>query len=167
MIINPILLFVMLVAGIWTVMARSVIKAAIGLAVTSAIVAITIFRLNSPIAAVFELSVCAGLITVIFVSTISLTRPLTHKEVVEISKRRYKRYIYLPLIISAIAWAMISLKIPNEILVKPDPLVSALDMRNVLWGSRTMDLFAQALIIMIGAIGVVTLFIERGKNGRG
>ena len=40
----------------------------------SAVISITFFISNAPIAAAFELVVCAGLITVLFISTISLTR---------------------------------------------------------------------------------------------
>ena len=61
-------------AGLWTVMTRSLLKAALGLAVTSALIAVILFRLDSPLAAVIELSVCAGLITAVFVSAISLSR---------------------------------------------------------------------------------------------
>ena len=79
--INIALLVLMLIAALWTVMGRSLLKAAIGLAITSAVIAILMFRLDSPLAAVFELSVCTGLVTVLFVSTISLTKPLTREQV--------------------------------------------------------------------------------------
>ncbi|MFA5085344.1 MAG: hypothetical protein WC482_03165, partial [Candidatus Omnitrophota bacterium] len=76
-IIDMILLTAMVVAASWTVMTRSLLKSTIGLALTSAIITIIMFRLGSPLAAVFELSVCTGLITAVFVSTISLVKPLT------------------------------------------------------------------------------------------
>jgi NADH-quinone oxidoreductase subunit J len=50
------------------------LKAAICLGVASALLGVLFFVLNAPYAAVFELSICAGLITVLFVSTISLTK---------------------------------------------------------------------------------------------
>ena len=93
--INLAFLILTVVAAVWTVMGRSLLKATIGLAVTSALISIIIFRLNSPLAAVFELSVCTGLITAVFVSTISMTKPLTHKEILQASKDRFKRYGYL------------------------------------------------------------------------
>ena len=44
------------------------------------VLAILMFRLTRPSAAVFELSVCAGLIPVIFISAISLTQRLKRDE---------------------------------------------------------------------------------------
>lgn len=57
-----------------TVRLKEMLHAAIALAVLSVIIAIMFFRMNSPYAGAFELSVCAGLITALFVSVISLTR---------------------------------------------------------------------------------------------
>lgn len=159
------LLALMTIAALWTVMARSLLKATIGLAITSAAITILIFRLNSPLAAVFELSVCTGLITVIFVSTISLTKPLTHKEILKMSKARHKRYIYLPIILVATGIALFFLKIPNDFTL-PRLATPATNVRNVMWNIRHLDLFGQIIIMMIGAFGVVTLFITKDdKDG--
>ena len=53
---------------------REILFSAIALGVLSIILAIICFKLDSPYAGVFELSVCAGLITVLFVVVISLTK---------------------------------------------------------------------------------------------
>ena len=71
------LLVFLLIAAVWTVMAARLLASVIGFAVTSAILTILIFRLNAPLAGVFELSVGAGLIPVLFVATIGLTQRLT------------------------------------------------------------------------------------------
>ena len=152
------LLIAMLLAAVWTVMSRSVLKAAIGLAVTSAILTILIFMLNSPLAAVFELSVCTGLITVIFVSTISLTKPLTHKEIVEMARSRIKRYIFLPAVVILAGIALAFTKLKNDLVIPPS---AAADVRDIMWNSRQLDLFGQIIVIIIGALGVVILFTER------
>lgn len=159
------LLVIMTIAALWTVMGRSLLKATIALAVTSAVITILIFRLNSPLAAVFELSVCTGLITVVFVSTISLTKPLTHKEIVEMSKARHKRFIYLPIMLVLAGIGLLALKIPNDFAIPNLPQTS-MSVRNVLWNIRHLDLFGQIIIMIIGAFGVVTLFTERYKDGR-
>ena len=70
----------LLLAGVWAVMTLNLLKSAIGLAVTSAILSLLLFLMDAPLAGVFELSVCAGLITVVFISVISLTKPLTSAE---------------------------------------------------------------------------------------
>ncbi len=51
---------------------EDLIKAAISLGISSAILAAVFFTLNAPYAAVFELSVAAGLITILLLSAIGL-----------------------------------------------------------------------------------------------
>ena len=162
MAINILLLVIMLVAALWTVMGRSLLKATIGLAVTSAALSVIIFRLNSPIAAVFELSVCTGLMTVVFVSTISLTKPLTHKDIIRLSTKRMKRFWYLPVIVIIAAIALIFVRIPKDLAISVAE--RAIDVRQVLWNTRQIDLFGQIIILIAGAIGVVILFEERKKD---
>ena len=73
--------------ALFTVLIKNLLKAVISLAAASASLTIIMFMLNAPLAAVFELSVCAGLITVIFISVISLTKPLTpEEEILEVRK---------------------------------------------------------------------------------
>jgi len=162
MAINILLLFIMLIAALWTVMGRSLLKATIGLAVTSAALSVIIFRLNSPIAAVFELSVCTGLMTVVFVSTISLTKPLTHKDIIRLSAKRMKRFWYLPVVIVMAAIGLMLIHIPKDLALSIAE--KALDVRQVLWNTRQMDLFGQIVLLIAGAIGVVILFEERKKD---
>jgi len=52
---------------------RDVLKGALALAVMSAILAAMFFHFGAPWAAMFELSVCAGFITVLFLAVIALT----------------------------------------------------------------------------------------------
>jgi NADH-quinone oxidoreductase subunit J len=146
-------------AALWTVMSRSLLKATMGLAITSVLISIIIFKLNSPLAAVFELSVCAGLITAVFVSTISMTKPLTHKEILEISKNRLKRYWYLPVIIAILAVAMAVLKVRQDISII-EPLMTQPDAGELLWNFKRLDVLGQVIILIAGALGVVILFRE-------
>ena len=156
--IDIILLVAMTLAAVWSVMGRSLLKATIGLAVTSAILSIIIFRLGSPLAAVFELSVCTGLITVVFVSTISLTKPLTHKDIIEMSKKRNRRFIYLPVILGLVAFALIRAGIPKGLIMSTGETVG--NVTEVLWNMRQLDMFGQIILIIAGALGVVVLFAE-------
>lgn len=158
--IEMILLILMIIAALWTVMSRSLLKATIGLALTSAIVSILIFRLNSPLAAVFELSVCTGLITAVFASTISLTKPLTHKQIEKLSKDRIKRFAFLPLVTVLAGLGLLMLKIPHDIKL-PAALTVAADVRSVMWNMRPLDLLGQIIIMLAGALGVVILFVEK------
>lgn len=160
--IDNILLMSVVLAGLWTVMTRSLLKAALGLAVTSAIIAIVLFRLNSPLAGIFELSVCAGLITAVFISSISLMKPLTHKETIEISRRRIKRYWLLPVIVTVAGIVFWKSAISSTLI--PLPEASRPDVRDILWDSRTLDLFGQMIIVLAGVFGTIILFRESKKR---
>lgn len=159
MILNLVLLSLMVIAGIWSVMARSLLKSAIGLAIISVIITIFMFRFNSPLAGVFELSVCTGLITVIFLSTIGLTKPMTYKEIFAQTKDRLRRYGFLPLLVILVGGLAavylnftIDLKLAQELIET--------DVRNVLWNLRQLDLFGQIIILLVGGFGAVILFKE-------
>lgn len=162
--LNLLLLIVMLIAALWTVMGRSLLKAAISLAITSAVITILMFRLDSPLAAVFELSVCTGLITVIFVSTISLTKPLTHKEITELSKDRIKRFWYLPVIVAAVGACLVLIKFKNNLTSATSAWSLVQDVKSVLWNFRQLDMFGQIIVLIIGALGVSILFEERRRD---
>ena len=140
-------------------MSRSLLKGTIGLAITSAAITVIIFQLGAPLAAVFELSVCTGLITAIFVSAISMTKPMTHKEIQEASKNRMKRYWYLPVIMAVTAIALIASKIQISLPAPQRP--AELDVRNILWNLRQVDLYGQIVLMLVGAFGVVILFKEK------
>ncbi len=162
MTIDLALLILTIIAATWTVMARSLLKATMGLAIASALISVIIFRMNSPLAAVFELSVCAGLITAIFVSAISMTKPLTHKEILQASKDRLKRFIYLPIILVLMAVGIILTKFKPSFTAAP-MLAIPEDVRMVLWNTRSLDLIGQAIILIAGALGVAILFEQEGK----
>ncbi|MDD5439288.1 MAG: hypothetical protein PHS37_03785 [Candidatus Omnitrophica bacterium] len=160
--LNTGLLIILSLAALWTVMTRSLIKSTIGLAFTSIVLTIIMFRLNSPLAAVFELSVCTGLITVIFVSTISLASPLTPKEVELLSAARLKRFWYLPVILVLVGVGLLFVKVPLDFPLPHNP--AGHDVRTVLWNERVLDLFGQVIILLAGAFGVAVLFKERKKK---
>jgi NADH-quinone oxidoreductase subunit J len=169
-VLTIIALALMLIAAVWSVVTRSLVQAALSLAATSIILTILMFMLGASLAAVFELSVCAGLITVIFVSTIALTRPYSSAELRDKTRNRMKRYRYLPAIIlvagAVIVWLSLNPSIPP--LVLPPPPAESAGAKEVLWGSRQTDLIGQILIIFAGAFGVIVLLKEKkGKKGGG
>ncbi len=154
----------LLAAGVWTVMTSDLLRSAIGLALSSAILTLILFHLGGPLAAVFELSVCAGLITVVFISTISLTKP----EPADIARanrlRRLTRFIFLPLILAVVGW-YISMTAIHADQVAPPPPGTAMDVRQILWTVRRLDLIGQILIILTGIFGVVVLFKTKDDSG--
>ena len=62
------LLILLVVSALATVLIRSLLRAGIALGFTSAVLSMIMFRFHSPIAAVSELSVCTGLISVLLLS---------------------------------------------------------------------------------------------------
>ena len=164
MVLTIIVLALMLIAALWTVMTRGLVRAALGLAVTSIILTVLMFMLGAGLAAVFELSVCAGLITVVFVSTIAMTQPSSKSELLEKTRHRMRRYWFLPVIIVAVgavlAWLSIGATVSLPVSDAADA-TSGLDVKQVLWGLRQTDLVGQVIVILAGVFGVVVLFKER------
>lgn len=156
-----ILLVALILSGLWAVMTSLLLHAAIALALSSALLTIIMFRMDAPLAAAFELSVCAGLISVVFISVISLTHRLPRKEYLDRRKDRINRFRYLPviLILAAIALFMayrpFNLSLPGRDITK--------DVRVVLWNLRRLDLFGQVMVLLAGVYGVLVLFKGRKK----
>jgi NADH-quinone oxidoreductase subunit J len=157
-----IMIVLMLVAAIGTVMTTRLLRSAIGLALVSVILSIVIYRMGSPQAAVFELSVCAGLITVIFFTAITFTRRLSQEGLKKRKLERFSKFWFLPFLV-AIAWLLLSkVDLPLPGALKPVPDVEG--VKGVIWNVRHMDLIAQISIILAGALGVVVLFRDRVKR---
>ncbi len=156
--LDMVLLFTLLISALWTVMTVRLIRAIVGLALTSAVLSMIMYRLSSPLAAVFELSVCAGLISVIFVTTVSFTQRVSKERLIARRKERFMKFWYLPFILVAGALVLVYYtKIPKNIAVHPKV---DMDVRNMLWNIRHLDLLGQIILLLTGSIGVVVLFKE-------
>ena len=160
MTLDIVLVTALVVAALATVMTARLLASAIGLAVTSAVLAVIMFRLDSSIAAVFELSVCAGLIPVIFISVIGLTDRLSREAVVERRKERFKRFWLLPVIVVVAAVALSQVSLPLSLPTLPD---EAGDVRQILWNVRHVDLIGQ-IVILLGAAFGVAILLKESKN---
>jgi len=160
--LDAIILIILSLTVLATVMTTSLLQAAIGLAVTSALLTVVMFKLNAPLAALFELSVCAGLIPVIFITVISLTKPLSNEEMKTESREKMTRFWPLPIvfilagIIAAYLKIRISLKLPMH--------GPSLDVRQVLWSVRQIDLIGQLAVLLAGAFAILVLFKEMRRK---
>jgi NADH-quinone oxidoreductase subunit J len=160
--LNMVLLVLLVLMALWAVMATRLLYAAFGLAGASIALALIMFRMASPLAAVIELSVCAGLITAIFISVISLVKPAAKPEIDRRSRVRWKKYIWLPVLALALGLGLFLAVKPHG---SPLPSISPeADVRDVFWNLRQADLFGQILLLLIGAFGIVILFKERLKK---
>lgn len=162
MTVNIAILICLILAGLWTVMTRSLLRSALGLALTSIVLTVLMFRLDSPLAAVFELSVCSGLISVLFISTISLTEPMSRQETLKHMKARLARFWYLPLVLIGAGTALSLVKMPLDFTFAARETMH--DVRQVLWQVRQLDLVGQIIILLSGVFGVTILFKEGRKK---
>jgi NADH-quinone oxidoreductase subunit J len=162
--VNLLLLALLVGAALWTVATARLLRAAIGLALTSALLTMLMFQMDSPLAAAFELSVCAGLITVIFVSAISLTRPLGKEE--EQRREAARRQRFAP-VVGVAAWIGLLMLLGGYALdvTPPAPPAGPASVREVLWGLRRFDLLGQILVLFAGVFGVTFLFKQRPGKG--
>lgn len=163
---NDIVLYILLgllvVSGLLTAMIKNTLKAVIALAMASALLTAIMFGLGAPLAAVFELSVCAGLVTAIFVSTISLTRPVVDQPE-EKSRKRLSRYIYLPIIIVVVVGILFIMQ-PALNFSLAAPAISAENLNENIWHVRNLDIAGQIMVILAGVFGVVVLIKEKVKK---
>lgn len=158
MAIDLLLLIGLTISAVGSILKRDMVKAAIALALTSVILSVLMFRFSSPLAAVFELSVCASLITVLFMSTISLTKPLTKEKEEKRMPVRAWHIVVLPTLLIVAALLLTFVKIPMDFTAPP---AVPSDVRSVLWNNRQPDLLGQILVIIAGFFGVLVLFKER------
>lgn len=156
--VHVLLLSLAVICSVFAVVRTRVIRAAIMLAALSVIVTLILFLLKSPLAAVFELSVCAGLITVIFISVISLTNPLSQDERSEARESMFKKFILLPVIVIVCAAAFYLLTENIGFIPLPAEVTEEVPSKIALWGFRQIDLIGQIIIILAGVLGVVVLF---------
>lgn len=155
------LLVLLVLAALWASMATALLRATLGLALTSALLAVVMFAMGATLAAVLELSVCAGLISVVMVSVTSLTQPRSLKEAVAARKSRLRRLWPLPFALIAAGVALSFVHVPVDIVVRL-PAGDG-DVRTVLWSMRQLDLFGQILILLAGVFGVLVLFRKEAK----
>ncbi len=138
--------------SILAVLSRDLLKSAISLAAASVFLALVFFRMGAVYVGVFEVSVVAGLITVLFITAIALTR--SEGGVVE-SKRHL---VIFPLFFAALA--VIDLLVMKKLLGRIPAMVSTESgtFGQVLWNQRTFDLIGQIGVIFAGVLAVLALF---------
>ena len=145
----------MLVFGFVSVLSRHLISAAISLAAVSAACGILMYVLGAHTAAIFEISVCSGLVTVIFISAVSLSSGDKQASAPE------KRAHLLPIILISIgAVLMIAAGLSGFSLNVPAWVASAASFDNVFWETRQADIFGQMVAIIAGASAIVVFFKE-------
>ena len=159
-----ILLVIMVLFLLLALTKKSLLKSAVALACASVMLTIILFILAAPWGAVFELSVCCGLITVLFISAITVTTP--GEKDAETKKDHHRRFSALPFILIFSGVALIAVIMSTGFVIStPSELVSfaAHTFQNVFWNFRQADILGQIFAILAGALAVVVLFKHGGK----
>lgn len=157
------LIAAILVCAYRTVRAQRLINVTIWLAVTSALTAMLIYTLGAPEVAVIELSVGAGLVTVLFVFAFTITGETT-LDVVTLVPRGLVWLLTL-----AVVLALSRLILPVQSLLGPtlqtgSAMVSETDFGHMLWQQRGLDVVAQMVLIFAGVMGLLGLLSTSGPD---
>jgi len=143
-----------LICSILAIASKRLLVSAIWLAATSALVALMMFLLGAVQLAVIELSVGAGLVTVLFVFAINISgeEPLN----------------LLPVMPKPLAWGLVLIAVGlaaylfisgNGLAI---PLQTPVETPIILWDERYLDILLQIGLIFCGVLGVLGL-LSGGK----
>lgn len=131
--------------------AQRLLLSTLWLAVTSALVSILLFRLGAPDVAVIELSVGAGLVTVLFVFAFSIVGEDTLDDLSLVPRPLVWSMILLVSVI--LGWYILPISTTRQ-------LSGELPFSTILWQLRGLDVFAQIILIFAGVMGLLGLLSE-------
>jgi NADH:ubiquinone oxidoreductase subunit 6 (subunit J) len=152
------MLYVLLVVGAifcaaLAIRAKRLLVSALWLAGVSALVSIIFYLMGAYQVAVIELSVGAGLVTVLFVFAIGMVG----EESTDVREIIPKPLAWGLVILSALLLGWLTLP-----LVGVGPPVSEPTFASVLWERRGLDVLVQMVLIFCGILGVLGLLAETG-----
>jgi uncharacterized MnhB-related membrane protein len=150
---EEITMYVVLVGGlticaIQAMRAHRLLEAALWLAGVSALVSILLYTLGAPQVAVIELSVGAGLVTVLFVYAIGVAGEATHDMPSLIPRPLAWGLILLST--AMLGWLIWPMRGASSPVKEPG-------FTDVLWEGRALDVWLQILIVFSGVLGILGL----------
>lgn len=144
------LVFGAAVSAIQAIRAQRLISSALWLAGVSALIALMLYLLGATAVAVIELSVGAGLVTVLFVFAISMAGE---------DLRNLPAVVPRPLgwvltvgATALLAWMLLPVN-------PPAPAVAEADFTQMLWEARGLDMLLQVVLIFAGVMGMLGLLV--------
>ena len=149
--------FVLIVLGciicaIFAIRTRRLLISALWLAGCSALTALLLYLLGAPEIAVIELSVGAGLVTVLFVFAINIAG-----EEMPLKQNLLPRPLAWILVAGAVlllGWMILG-PMSGQTLTGSEP-----GFANVLWNDRVLDVALQVVLIFTGVLGVLGLLSD-------
>ncbi len=142
----------LLVCAVQAVLTKRLLHSALWLAGTSALVALEMYLLGAPEVAVIELSVGAGLVTVLFVFAINIAGE--------------EAMSALPIVPKPLAWVLVAIFVfafgwlTKDILQLQVPVVQPMYFKTVLWENRLLDVLLQIVLMFAGVLGVLGLLAD-------
>lgn len=151
---NLFVVICLLICAYSVIRSARLLNAAIWLALTSALVSILIYKLGAPEVAAIELSVGAGLVTVLFVFAFSITGQVTIDELSIVP--RWLAWAFVLALIFLIGWYLYPLPLESELAIQTD-------FRHMLWQQRGLDVIVQIVLVFSGVMGLLGLLSESGR----
>ena len=151
------MLYILIVAGLlvcayMAIRTERLLSSALWLAGASALTALTMYLLGAAEVAVIELSVGAGLVTILFVFAINITG----EEAIEV-----KSLVPWPLgilLVVIAAGLLVYMSLPGMGIELPAPQIAG--FVKTFWEDRSMDALLQMVIIFAGTVGMLGLLAE-------
>ena len=131
------------------IVSKRILSSTIYLACISALISVVLFMLGATQVAVMELSVGAGLVTVLLVYALSVVGEDALDPSSVISK---------PLAIAVVTLLLGWMIYPAT---QFENLMGSVDLASVLWQQRVLDVWIQIVLIFSGVMGVLGLLSER------
>lgn len=142
----------LLVCAAQAVRAQRLLHSALWLAGTSALVALELYLLGAPEVAVIELSVGAGLVTVLFVFAINIAGD----EAIPVQPIIPRPLARLLVLFSVVLLGWLDWGILSTIVPVAEPMF----FKRVLWENRLLDVMLQVALIFAGVLGVLGMLAE-------
>ncbi|MCL4270617.1 MAG: DUF4040 domain-containing protein [Anaerolineales bacterium] len=138
------------------IVSKRILTSTIYLACISALVSAVLYLLGAPQVAVMELSVGAGLVTVLLVYAVSVVG----EDALDPASVIPKPLAFIVVGLSAIllGWMVYpSIQLSEQ--------AGPIDLASVLWQNRVLDVWIQIVLIFSGVMGVLGLLSERTPEG--
>lgn len=149
----------MLAFGVVSIMSNRLITAGIALAVTSAASGVLMYILGATWAAIFEISVCSGLVTVIFISAVSLSSGDRTLPAPEDQDARRMKHLPVILIVAGAALMLIA-ALSGFTLSEEAKVISGASFSETFWETRQVDIWGQMIALITGTAAIVVFFKE-------
>jgi len=148
----------LLVCAVQAIRSKRLLLSALWLAGASALVALEMYLLGAPEVAVIELSVGAGLVTVLFVFAINIAGEEDMSALPVVPRPMARIFVLISVVL--LAWMNL------EVLGLQVAVIEPLYFKTVLWQNRLLDVYLQMVLIFTGVLGVLGIMADPHPSSR-